>query len=42
VNYSRNEHFKVSFSYGWFRNWSTVPYADFVRASWNLKLNSRL
>ena len=42
VNYAHNEHFKVTFSYGWFRNWSTVPYADFVRASWNVKLNSQL
>jgi hypothetical protein len=42
INYSRNEHFKLSFNYSWFRNWSTTPFADFIRASWNINLNSRL
>ncbi len=42
LNYSRNEHFKVSFTYSWFKNVSTLAYADFVRASWNINLNSRL
>lgn len=42
LNYSRNEHFKLSLSYSWFRNWSTLAYADFVRSGWNLNLNSRL
>ncbi len=40
LNYSRNEHFKVSLTYNWFRNWSTVSYADFVRSSWNLNVKT--
>jgi hypothetical protein len=42
LNYARSERFKVSFTYGWFKNWSTASYADFVRSSWNVNLNSRL
>ena len=42
VSYARSEHMKLSFTYSWFKNWSTTPFADFVRASWNLNLNSQL
>jgi len=42
ISYARSEHLKLAFTYGWFRNWSTTPFADFVRSSWNLNLNSRL
>ena len=42
VSYARSEHLKLSFNYSWFRNWSTTSFADFVRSSWNLNLNSRL
>lgn len=42
LNYARSERFNVTFSYSWFKNWSTSTYADFVRASWNLNLNSKL
>jgi len=42
LNYARSERFKVSFTYGWFKNWSTASYADFIRSSWNVNLNSRL
>ncbi len=42
LNYARNERFKISFGYSWFKNWSTTAYADFVRATWNVNLNSRL
>ena len=42
LSYARSERFKVSISYGWFRNWSTLAFADFVRASWNLHFDSRL
>lgn len=41
INYSLNEHLKVSASYSWFHNWSTLEYADFVRSSWTLNLSSR-
>lgn len=41
VAYSLNEHFKANFNYTWFKNWSTVSYADFVRSSWNLNMTSR-
>ncbi len=39
--YSLNEHFKATLTYAWFKNWSTVPFADFVRNSWSLGLTSR-
>lgn len=39
--YSLNEHFKATLTYAWFKNWSTVPFADFVRNSWSLGLSSR-
>jgi hypothetical protein len=39
--YSLNEHFKASFTYTWFENWSTLSYADFIRQSWALSLSSR-
>ena len=42
LNYARSERIKLSFSYSWFKNWSTTSYADFVRSSWNINLNSRL
>jgi long-subunit fatty acid transport protein len=42
VNYDRSDRFKISFSYNWFKNWSTTPYADFVRGTWSVDLNSRL
>jgi hypothetical protein len=42
LSYARTERFKVSFTYGWFKNWSTIPFADFVRSSWNLRFDSRL
>ncbi len=42
LNYARSERVKLSFTYSWFKNWSTTSYADFVRSSWNLNLNSRL
>ncbi|WP_146180217.1 outer membrane beta-barrel protein [Opitutus sp. ER46] len=41
INYSLNEHLKVAASYAWFKNWSTTPYADFIRSSYNLNLSSR-
>jgi hypothetical protein len=40
AGYSLNEHFKASFTYAWFKNWSTVPFADFVRSSWTLNFSS--
>jgi hypothetical protein len=39
LNYSRS-HFSVSLTYGWFKNWSTVPFADFVRGTWNLNVKT--
>ncbi len=41
VNYSLNEHFRATFTYAWFKNWSTTSFGDFVRNSWNLTLTSR-
>lgn len=41
VGYSLNEHLKASASYTWFKNWSTSPFADFVRTGYNLNLSSR-
>ena len=42
INYTRSERMKIGFNYSWFKNWSTTPFADFVRSSWSLNLNSRL
>lgn len=41
TGYSLNEHFKIGLTYLWFRNWSTISFADFVRNSWNLNVSSR-
>lgn len=41
LSYSLNEHFKATLTYAWFKNWSTVEFADFVRNSWSLNLSSR-
>jgi hypothetical protein len=41
LSYSLNEHFKANLTYGYFINWSTVPFADFVRNSWGLNFSSR-
>ena len=41
ANYSLNEHLKLSASYVWFKNWSTLGFADFVRSAYNLNLSSR-
>lgn len=41
IGYALNEHFKSSFSYSWFQNWSTISYADFVRSSWSMNFSSR-
>jgi hypothetical protein len=41
LNYSLNEHFKASLAYAWFKNWSTLSYADFTRSSFTLTLSTR-
>lgn len=41
IQYSLNEHLQLSASYSWFKNWSTLEYADFVRNGWSLNLVSR-
>lgn len=41
LNYSLNEHLKLSATYSWFRNWSTSSFADFVRSGYNLTVSSR-
>lgn len=41
LNYSMNEHFKANLTYAWFKNWSTLSFADFVRSSWTLTLSTR-
>ncbi len=41
LGYSLNEHFKAMLTYSWFKNWSTIEFADFVRSSWTLSLSSR-
>lgn len=41
LNYTLNEHLKISGSYNWFKNWSTLSYADFVRASFDFDVSSR-
>ncbi len=41
LSYVLNEHFSATLTYAWFKNWSTLPFADFVRSSWGLALSSR-
>lgn len=41
LNYSMNEHLKIAASYAWFKNWSNLAFADFVRTSYNLNVSSR-
>ena len=41
VNYTLNDHLKTSFQYTYFRNWSTLAFADFVRQGYSLTLASR-
>jgi hypothetical protein len=41
AGYSLNDHFKASFTYSWFQNWSTIAFADFVRSSWSASFSSR-
>ncbi len=41
LGYSLNEHFRATLTYAWFKNWSTVEFADFVRNSWSLSFSSR-
>ncbi len=40
MQYSINQHLQSSLSYSWFKNWSTLAYADFVRSNWSLSLSS--
>ena len=41
LSYSLNEHLKANLTYTYFINWSTVPFADFIRNSWGLTFSSR-
>lgn len=41
MGYSLNEHFKWSAGYNWFKNWSTLAYADFVRSGYNMNVSTR-
>lgn len=41
LNYSMNEHLKAGLTYSWFKNWSTVSFADFVRSSWTVTASTR-
>ncbi len=41
LNWTYNDHFKASLAYDWFRNWSNLARADFVRSTVNLTLTSR-
>jgi|CZKI01.1.fsa_nt_gi hypothetical protein len=38
--YTLNEHLKISIDYVYFRNWSTLAYAEFPRSQVNLSLTS--
>lgn len=41
AGYSLNEHLKMGLTYLWFKNWSTISFADFVRESWSFNVSSR-
>lgn len=40
ASYGFSEHLKFNLSYLWFRNWSSLNFADFVRSSWSLGASS--
>lgn len=41
LSYTRSEHFKVSATYTWFKNWSNFGYAAFARSAYTVDLSSR-
>lgn len=41
VAWTIHEHLRSGLSYTWFENWSSSPFADFVRSSWTMNLSSR-
>ena len=41
LSYVLNAHFNMSASYSWFRNWSTIAFADFVRSLWSVNASTR-
>lgn len=41
ATYTLNEHLKLGFSYTWFRNTSSLAFADFIRSSWTANVTSR-
>jgi len=41
VNYSMNEHLKVGANYTWFKNWSNLSVAEFIRTAYSVTVNSR-
>ncbi len=41
VNYTMMEHLKISLSYDYFKNWSTLSYSDYDRNTFSLSLISR-
>lgn len=41
LNYSMNEHLKVSVGYTWFKNWSNLSFASFIRTGYNLSASTR-
>jgi hypothetical protein len=40
ASYSFSEHLKLSLNYSWFKNWSSLSFADFVRSSWSFSASS--
>lgn len=40
-SYSINEHLKVSTSYTYYENWSTLSFSDFIRHTFSLSLSAR-
>ncbi|MBI5693462.1 MAG: hypothetical protein HZC55_25585, partial [Verrucomicrobia bacterium] len=41
LSYAFRDRLRTSFSYSWFRNWSTLPFADFDRSSWTASASTR-
>ncbi len=41
INYSMNEHLKVSVGYTWFKNWSNLSFASFVRTGYSITASTR-
>jgi len=41
IHFSLNDHLKIAATYTWFKNWSNLSFAEFVRNAYGLNVSSR-